>query len=180
MRKLPVLTCERLILRPFLLSDGKRVQELAGAKEVAATTLNIPHPYQDGMAETWIRDHEKHFQQDQVFTLAICLKESNELIGAISLVLFRHDSKGSLGYWIGTDYWNNGYCTEAAKAIMKYGFEQLGLNRVYSTHLSHNPASGKVMQKLGMKQEGVFRQHVNKWGKFHDLVYYGVLKEEYN
>lgn len=179
MQKLPVLTSERVILRPFLQSDGKRVQELAGAKEIASTTLNIPHPYKDGLAEEWIRGHEKDFLNDKSIALAICLKDTEVLIGAIGLIIYRSDSRGSLGYWIGNKFWNNGYCTEAAKVMMKYGFEQMNLHRIYATHLSHNSASGRVMQKLGMKYEGVLRHHVNKWGRFYDLVYFGILKSEY-
>lgn len=179
MKELPVLTSERLILRPFLLSDGQRVQKLAGAKEVAATTLNIPHPYKDGLAEEWIHGHQENFNNDKSCTLAICLRDDNVLIGAIGLIIYRSDNKGSLGYWLGKDYWNNGYCTEAARTIVKYGFEQLDLHKIFATHLNHNPASGKVMQKLGMKQEGVLRHHTKKWDKYCDLVYYGILKCEY-
>lgn len=178
MSELPILRCKRLILRPFKLSDGERVQELAGSKEVASTTLNIPYPYKDGVAEEWIQGHEDSFVNDQSISLAICLKDSNILIGAIGLVIYRSDSKASLGYWIGKQYWNNGYCTEAARSLMAYGFEKMNLHKIYATHLSHNPASGKVMQKLGMKQEGIFRDHVNKWDKFYDLVYYGILRSE--
>lgn len=177
--KLPILRSERLILRPFRLSDAKRVQELAGSKAVASTTLNIPHPYADGVAEEWITNHEKNFQDRHSLTLAICLKESDELIGCIGLLLSVPDQNASLGYWIGEPYWNQGYCTEAAKVMIKYAFEQLDLHRVFATHISHNPASGRVMTKLGTKQEGVLRDHVCKWGKHYDLIYYGILKSEY-
>src|SRR5690554_4201799 len=125
MRELPVLTCERLTLSSFALDDAMRVQELAGAKEVAATTSNIPHPYADGLAEAWINGHVDSFQDGKSVTLAIRLKDSNELIGAIELMISRAESKASLGYWIGKQYWNNGYCTEAARALLKYGFVEL-------------------------------------------------------
>ncbi len=175
---LPVLTCERLILRPFRVSDAKDVQKLAGTKEVAATTLNIPYPYEDGLAEEWILTHSERFNSDKGCPLAICLKKQNQIIGAIELILQREDNKGSLGYWIGKEYWNKGYCTEAGKAMVKYGFEELKLQRIYATHLANNPASGKVMQKLGMEKEGVLRKHIKKWGKYYDLVYYGILRSD--
>lgn len=177
--KLPILVCKRLYLRPFSLNDAKTVQLLAGTKEVAATTLNIPHPYEDGAAEQWISSHQERFKKDESMTLAICLKAPDTLIGAIGLEIHRNNSRGSLGYWIGKEYWNNGYCTEAAKTVIEYGFNEFDLARIYAAHLSHNPASGMVMKKLGMKKEGVFRNHVNKWGHFYDLVYYGILKSEY-
>ncbi len=87
--------------------------------------------------------------------------------------------RASLGYWTGPEYWNKGYCTEAGRAVMEFGFEELGMERIFCTHLAHNPASGRVMQKLGMQKEGVLRRHERKWGKFHDLIYYGILKHEY-
>lgn len=178
MANLPVLTCERLILRPFQVSDAERVQKLAGTKDVAATTLNIPHPYPDGGAKEWILTHQERFASDEGCPLAICLQDSELLIGAIEIMIDRPHNKGSLGYWLGKEYWNKGYCTEAAREIIKYGFAKLELHKIYATHLANNPASGKVMEKLGMKQEGVLRQHVQKWGKYYDLIYYGILRNE--
>ena len=64
--------------------------------------------------------------------------------------------------------------------MLKYGFEKMNLNRIYACHLGKNPASGKVMEKIGMKYEGLLRKHVKKWGKYEDLLYYGLLKKEYN
>jgi hypothetical protein len=76
MRKLPTLTTERLVLRPFLLSDAKNVQFLAGDREVADTTLTIPHPYLDGMAESWIGMHEGAWTRHESATLAITEAEA--------------------------------------------------------------------------------------------------------
>ena len=83
-----------------------------------------------------------------------------------------------LGYWIGVPYWGNGYATEAAKAVVRYGFEQIKLNRIFAHHFKHNPASGKVLRNIGMKYEGCMRQHVLKWGQFVDLELYSILHEE--
>lgn len=179
MNKLPTLKSARLILRPFKLSDAPRVQNLAGAKEIAAVTSNIPHPYLDGMAESWISGHETAFQNDRSLELAICLRENGLLIGAIGLIIERTDHRASLGYWLGKDYWNQGYCTEAAREIVSYGLEKLELNRIYATHFSHNPASGKVMEKLGMTKEGILKEHAYKWGHYYDYIYYGILKSDY-
>ena len=82
-----------------------------------------------------------------------------------------------MGYWIGKPYWNQGFGTEAALAILRYAFEQLGLNRVYAAHFRRNPASGRIMQKIGMTYEGRLRQHVKKWGDFEDMEYYGHPQE---
>jgi [ribosomal protein S5]-alanine N-acetyltransferase len=175
----PTLYTDRLILRPFQRSDGPRVQLLAGDELVAATTLNLPHPYTEGLAEEWIATHEDEFIQRKSVINAICLKEDEKLIGAIGLMLKPEHDLGELGYWIGVPYWNNGYCTEACKAVMEYGFMTFGLNKIFANYFEGNEASGKVMKKLGMQYEARLRQHVKHWGKYKDLVTYGMLREEF-
>jgi len=179
--EIPTLRTERLILRAFAVEDAPTVQRLAGAREIADTTLNIPHPYEDGVAEKWIAGHQERYRQNQGLTLAITLAEGNLLIGAISLISFSDQHQhAELGYWVGRQWWRAGYCTEAAREVVRFGLEQLGLNRIVGQHLARNPASGRVMQKIGMKHEGTLRQHVRKWDKFEDLECYGILKSEWS
>ncbi len=178
-KKRPTLESERLVLRPFDLSDAPRVQLLAGDRAVAATTKNIPHPYEDGMAETWIGGHQERFEKGQLVNFAIVLKHGGELIGAIGLGLSLAQENAELGYWIGKPYWGRGYCTEAARAVLRYAFTELRLNRVHAHHWSNNPASGRVMQKIGMRHEGHLRQHAKKWGEFLDVEAYGILRSEH-
>jgi len=180
MRELPTIQLDRLILRPFRLDDAKVVQELAGDKYIAETTLYIPHPYEDGIAEDWIKTHTVNFSENRKLELAIVHKEEKYLIGAICIGCNTKFDHGELAYWIGRKYKNNGYCTEAAKGIIRYAFEEMNLNRIYARYLGGNPASGRVMEKLGMKYEGRLRQHVRKWSKYEDLVHYGLLKDEYH
>ena len=175
---IPTLTTKRLLLRPFELRDAQSVQQLAGDHSVADTTLNVPYPYADGIAEQWIESHAAAFLNQTSVTLAIILLATSELVGAISLAIQRNADMAVLGYWIGHPYWGYGYCTEAAHAIVDYGFNQLGLNRIHATHFSRNPASGRVMEKLGMVREGLLRQHVKKWGQYEDIVEYGLLKHD--
>lgn len=177
---IPTLETERLILRPFELSDAADVQRYAGDYEVAKMTTNIPHPYEDGMAEEWIGTHEKKFVENSELTLAITHKQENYLIGAIGLVhIEKEHQHAEMGYWIGKPFWGKGYCTEAARAMLDYSFNSVNLNRVYANHMVHNPASGKVMQKIGMKYEGRLRKHFNKWGEYVDIDIYGILREEF-
>jgi len=176
MRELLTLQTERLVLRPFELSDAADVQRLAGDREIASPTLNIPHPYGDGIAEAWIEGHRGAFEQ---VSRAVTLRSDGALIGAISLTLRGKHDRAELGYWIGVPYWGQGYCTEAARAIVAYGFEVLGLHRICATHFARNPSSGRVMQKIGMTRESCLRHHIKKWDAFEDLVYYGLLREEW-
>ncbi len=180
MKERPTLSTERLLLRPFTLADAPEVQRLAGDKAIASTTENIPHPYEDGMAEEWISTHEPRFERGELVNFAIVLRESDALIGAVGLIIEKKNQRAALGYWMGKPYWGNGYCTEAARAVVRYGFEALGLNRISSTHMKRNPASGRVMQKIGMSHEGSLRKHVVKWDALEDIEMYSILRNEWN
>ena len=175
-RRPPTLRTERLILRPFSIDDASRVQQLAGANEVYATTLNIPHPYEDGIAEKWIATHTSQFFSDKGVTLAVTLAADGLLIGAIALGTLPQHRRAELGYWLGVPYWNNGYCTEAANAVIRYGFEELGLHKITSRYITGNRASEKVMMKAGMKKEGELADEVLKDGVFHTVGVYGLIK----
>lgn len=175
----PILNAARLVLRPFDLGDAAAVRQLAGDRLVADTTMNMPHPYQDGMAEAWIETHEPDYGKGSVATFAIARQSDSNLVGAISLKIDRPQHKAELGYWIGVPYWNRGYATEAAEAILRYGFADLKLNRIFAWHFARNPASGRVMAKVGMLKEGVARQSAFKDDRFEDLVTYGILREDW-
>jgi [ribosomal protein S5]-alanine N-acetyltransferase len=175
MRHPPVLETERLILRSFQISDAPRVKELAGAYQIYRPTLNIPHPYEEGMAEKWIATHAATFYQGNGVNLAVTLEADGLLIGAIGLGVSPAHQRAELGYWIGVPYWGNGYCTEAAIEVIKYGFEVLNLHKINSSHMKWNQASGRVMQKAGMTKEGALVDHVMKDGGFHTMVVYGII-----
>ena len=122
----PILT-ERLLLRSLTLEDAPDVQHLAGEYDVAATLCDMPHPYEDGMAETWIRSCSEKFEKDEALNFAIILKTDKQFIGGIEIRLDPEIENGELGFWIGKQYWGCGYCTEAAKIVVAYGFEVLKL-----------------------------------------------------
>jgi hypothetical protein len=85
-------------------------------------------------------------------------------------------SQAEMGFWIGVDYWGQGFATEAGQAVIRFGFERLNLNRVHAHHMVRNPASGRVLEKLGMKREGALRQRVRKSDNL-DLAHEGVSRE---
>jgi ribosomal-protein-alanine N-acetyltransferase len=178
-QKEPKMETERLYLRFFELSDAERVRELAGDKAISDTTLHIPYPYEKGMAQEWISTHRIKFESGESVNFAVILKTTEELIGAVGLIIDKGSNRAELGYWIGKEYWNEGYCTEAARTIVDYGFGQLLLNKITASRFSGNPSSGKVMSKIGMKKEGFLRKHAGKNNKFEDLVVYGILREEW-
>jgi RimJ/RimL family protein N-acetyltransferase len=176
----PTLETDRLILRPFTLADGPVVRRLAGEREIAATTLLIPHPYPQGAAEEWIGTHAEAYAKGESVTFAITRREDGALLGAIGLGIDSEHERAEMGYWIGKPYWNGGFCTEAAAAVLEYAFNALNLNRVFAHHFSSNPSSGRVMEKIGMRYEGECAQHFRKWGEFQDIRLYGILKSDYD
>ena len=178
--KQPILETTRLILRPFAATDAPDVQRLAGAPEVADTTLNLPHPYMVSDAEQWISSHADRLAFGSSVAYAVTRRTDGVVLGAISLMeISARDRRAELGYWLGVPFWNQGYMTEAADALVDYGFSQLNLNKITAAHFGRNLASGRVMQKIGMRQEGMQRRHVCKNGIFEDSVLYGLLAEEW-
>jgi RimJ/RimL family protein N-acetyltransferase len=154
------------------------VQRLAGAPEVAAGTF-VPHPYEDGMAEQWIIHQRAEYEQGRQYGFAIVLAAEQIFIGAMGLMLTPAHERGRLGYWIGVPYWGQGYCTEAARAVVRFGFHNLGLHRIWAPHFKSNPASGRVMQKVGMQYEGCQRGHLRHGDRFEDTQLYGILHDEF-
>ncbi len=143
----------RLILRPFSLSDVKRVSALAGDKQISEMTANIPYPYSVSDVENWIRTHDELFLSGKGVVYAIVLKDSAELIGAISFPKLEN-GLGVLGYWLGVPYWGCGYATEASKALISYSKKHYGLTRLKVMHLVGNERSKSVIEKLGVKYVG--------------------------
>ena len=176
MGRRPTLETERLVLRPFHAADAPEVMRLAGDAAIASTTMNIPHPYDLGMAEAWIGSHQEGFDEGRLVNFAITLREEDRLVGAIGLVVAPAHAHAELGYWIGREHWNRGYATEAAQAVVRHGFEAVDLHRIHARHFARNPASGRVLQKIGMRHEGRQPQHVRKQDGFEDLELYGLLR----
>jgi [ribosomal protein S5]-alanine N-acetyltransferase len=175
----PVIETPRLTLRLLQKEDAPALQRLVSSYEIALNTLSIPHPYPESAAEEWIAMSEKGFDEGRMVNLAIIIRESGEFAGSIGLVIKPEHDKAEIGYWIGVPFWNRGYATEAAKAIIDYGFAELKLNRIDAGHFDRNPSSGRVMQKLGMQYEGRLRQSIKKWDEYLDVEYYAILRSEW-
>lgn len=132
------------------------------------------------MAEDWIGGHERAFENEASATFAIVLRDLNELTGAIGLIPEWQFNKAEIGYWVGKPYWNQGYATEAASAMLEYGFERIRLNKIVARHLVRNPSSGRVMEKLGMSLEGTLAEDIVKWGKYEDMRRYGIIRNDWS
>ena len=171
----PTLDTERLQIRPYSEADIPELLPLIGAREVAATTLRISHPYTEQDARGFL----ELTKEPGKLWLAITLRADARQIGGIGLRIERQQQHAELGYWLGVAYWGKSYATEASREMLRYGFEDLGLHRIFASHFKHNPASGRILKKIGMQYEGCQREHLLKWGQFVDSELYGILRREW-
>jgi RimJ/RimL family protein N-acetyltransferase len=175
-----VLRTERLLLRPFDVTDAARLAELAGARAIADSMISVPYPLSVDRARSEIARFEEEWESGAAATFAIALREDAELcVGSIAIRhIDREHEEGELSFWISEAAQGNGYASEAAGAVVNYAFRELGLNRVCAYHMVRNAASGHVLSKIGMSQEGRLRQRVRKWGEYEDVLLWAVLRRE--
>lgn len=175
----PTIETARLRLRPYSDADIAELVPLIGAREVAANSMRIPFPYSESDA----RDFLIRISDGSETRVAITLRGDRpirgRLIGGVGLRFEPVHDSAELGYWIGVPYWGNGYATEAARALLDYGFETLKLNRIFASHFKPNAASGRILRKLGMLHEGCQREHIRKWDQFIDSELYGMLRRDW-
>lgn len=170
----------RLRLRRPVMIDAPVIRDLAGDIEVSRLTAAIPHPYHLGHALEWIDLAITDAAQGHAFTFVIERREEPGVIGAISLILKNDRCLGEAGYWIGKPFWRRGYATEALRELLRHGFEDLGLLCIRAWHIASNPASGRVMEKAGMKFENIVRQGCQRQEELHDVVNYGLFADEWS
>jgi [ribosomal protein S5]-alanine N-acetyltransferase len=175
MRVTITLETARLKIRPYSEADITELVPLIGAREVAATTGRIAHPYSVEHAKKFLATIEV----DPEVRMAITLRSDGRMIGGVGLRIVEQHQHAELGYWIGVPYWGNGYATEAAREMLRYGFEVLELHRIFASYFKGNDASGRILEKLGMRYEGCQREHVCKWDQFSDLELYGILRKDW-
>jgi [ribosomal protein S5]-alanine N-acetyltransferase len=174
------LETNRLLLRPLTHLDTPSIQCFASVREIADTMISIPHPYPDGEAERYVSRQILEFELEHSFAFVIQRKSENLFCGVIEIRdIEREHSQAELSFWLAVEMWGNGYMSEALKPMLRFGFEDLDLNRLYAYHMVRNPGSGKVLQKNGFTEEGVLRQRVRKWGVFEDVKLWAILRKDW-
>ena len=177
----PVLVTERLLLRELRVADAPAVAAGAGDERVARYLIEVPSPYPVALARRWITGRIAWWELGRGVTLAIARREAPDaLLGTVSLRRNTRDRRAELGYWLAAPAWGHGYATEAVIAAAGFGFRQLALARIYAQVLVGNDASVRVLAKLGMVNEGTKRRHIRKGRRLHDVVFYGLLREEWS
>ena len=173
------LETERLILRGLNDSDADDLYPIISDPEVTNNLL-IPHPFPRERMLPWIRDRREAMVAKERYALAIVLKETGRVIGVCALIgVSWKNLNAELVYWLGKQYWGKGYMPEAAGRLIRFGFEELGLERISVGCFTRNKASARVIEKLGFKYEGRARHEFRKNDEFLDVYHYGMLRGEW-
>ena len=174
------LETERLILRDFVREDWQSVWEYQTDPlylRFNHWTRRTPEDVQEFVG--WFVSHQ--IQQPRLkYQLAVVLKSGDELIGNCGVRMEKAgDVEADIGYELNPKYWKHGYATEAAHAILDFGFTHFGVHRIWAGLVADNTASAHVLEKLGMKREGHLRQKSYFKGKWWDALIYAILIEEW-
>ena len=173
----PVLQAPRLRLRPFSPDESAEVKGLVGDWEVASTLVAVRYPYTEDMARRWLSRHGPGYESSGSLSFAVEERAAGTLAGFVGMG--GGDTDAGMGYWFGRRHWGRGCATEAGRAVVAFGFEELGLERIAASHLSHNPRSGSVLRKLGMRHQRRRLHFVPKWESHHDKEEYAVSRGDY-
>ncbi len=174
MRKTPVIQTNRLLLRKFTMKDKEAVLAYGSDKQT------LKYLIWQGITDLDGAERAIMVYYTKPGAYALELKGSSQCIGCIDIRIEPQHEKASFGYVLNRGYWNHGYMTEALTAILEFCFEELELNRVEATYYVGNEGSGKVMEKSGMKFEGLSIQEVKIKGIFHDVAHYGITRLQWN
>lgn len=166
-----ILETDRLMLRPITLDDAEDLFEYASDPENTRHTF----PTHQSIEETeWVISNL--FMSSPLGNFAIELKENGKMIGTCDLRVNESEKSAELAYAINKKYWGNGYAPEAAKRLLELAFQDLKIERLWAKFSSKNPASGRVMEKIGMEKEGILRHTKNLCGDFVDQVIYSRIE----
>ena len=168
------ITTERLILRKFRVEDADDILEYAGD---AATVEFLVWEGLDTIEAARTAVYDYYWSRPGIW--AIEHAQSGKMIGCIDLRLLPDHDKAQFGYVLNRDFWGAGYMTEALGTVLVLCFNKLDLNRVESEHYADNGASGRVMEKAGMRREGLSVQSQKVKGILRDTVFYGITKEQW-
>ncbi|MHA7965353.1 GNAT family N-acetyltransferase [Paenibacillus sp. CAU 1782] len=172
------LETKRLLIREFVPEDAGAVHQYSSDERVTQHMIWGPNTEE----ETYGFIHRTIVMQGEIprtgYEFAVELKEGGGLIGGCGIHLSGH-RQGEIGYCYNALHWRQGYASEAAFALLEFGFDNLGLHRIYATCRPENIGSAKVMQHIGMSYEGHLRGHMWHKGSFHDSYQYSILEPEY-
>lgn len=178
-REPPTLTTARLVLRPLLAGDTAAIAARAGDPAVADQLDRVPAPFPLALAARWIARRGLRWREGRGVTLAITRAGERDLIGTVSLKISPAHRHAELGYWVAASAWGDGIATEAAGALVEWGFSTLRLHRIHARVLGDNPASQRVVVKLGFAVEGRRPGHYRRGREFLDVIELGIARADW-
>ena len=177
---IPILYTKSLILKKMTLKDAEDLFEYASDPEVTKYVTWAPHKSIDDSID-FLKSVLRRYENNEVSEWGIVYKENNKFIGTCGYVLWVPvHSLAEIAYALSWEYWGKGLVTEAVKEVIKHGFEKMNLNRIYARCFVENIGSQKVLEKVGMKFEGILREQMFIKGKFSDMKIYSILRKEYH
>ncbi|MBI2577460.1 MAG: GNAT family N-acetyltransferase [Candidatus Wildermuthbacteria bacterium] len=171
-----IIKTENFLLRPFVESDEEAIAQGANNPNIYRPTLRIPYPYTREHAREWIKRAQEEWAKENPSSLDFGIEIDGKIAGGIGLANIKEGHEAEIGYWLAEPYWGKGIMTEAATAMEKFGFETLGLVRIYAGVYTWNTASQKVLEKVGFVREGLRRKGVYKNGEFLDDYLYAIVQ----
>ncbi len=176
---LPRLEGERIVLRRLTMRDAEDTFEYCSDPEVARHVL-WSHHVSVSDSRAYIRYMLRRYRQGEPSSWGIALRESDKIVGTIGFMWIQpENASAEIGYSLSRAQWNRGLMTEALDLVLNFGFRELRLNRIEAQHELTNPASGAVMRKVGMVQEGTLRQRLYNKGKFVDVALYARIRSDF-
>lgn len=178
------LETKRLILREVKQRDQLSIRKNINNLKIARFMGSVSYPHSkkdaDWFVNACIKDQKK--KPRKVYNFGITIKPNNFVVGIVSFGdVDEFNKTARLGYWLGEDYWRNGYMFEAAKKLIEFGFNTLKLRRININAQTQNNPSNNLIKKLGFRHEGtrIKDNKVKSTGKIVDTNVYGMLKEEW-
>ena len=174
------ITTERLILREFVLDDWPAVLAYQQDPRYLEFYPFITRTESDAKEFVqWFLDEQAESPRRR-FQLAVVLQEIRELIGNVGIRRKpENEWEADIGYEIAPEHWRRGYATEAGAALIEHGFSEMGLHRISSWCIADNGASARVLQKLGLREEGRLRENEFFKNRWWDTLVFGLLKDEW-
>lgn len=177
--KLPDLPTARLLLRPYVIQNAPTVEAMLDAQRATSISTGVIRTNPALAGESLIDTQNESNNQLTGLIYAVIRHEDAELIGNVSLLdIHTADQRAEIGYWVGSAYWNKGYCTEALQALLTFAHATLGITRITARCLSSNPASIRVLEKCGLAYEGLLRAHNQSGGRYEDVLMFGLCWPE--
>jgi len=168
---------DKVSLDPVRLEHADAIQHLASHPDVAATT-NIPEPYPENGAVSWIMSSMPRQMAGVEHSFAV-IREADETLVGVSSLMNVGQGEAELGYWVGHPFWGNGYATHAARHTLDFAFDAIGLEHIYARPLVRNAASCRVLEKLNFQLTDVVDNFFPKWDNDDSLAMYEIQQAEW-